>query len=66
MARGNTVTTSAPIMTNKLEGGAGQDEDDTWPKFADGRAGQFGVRSALLVSALACFIAAVWYMSQPS
>jgi hypothetical protein len=51
-------------MTNKLDGGAGQDKDDTSPEFADERAD--GIRTALLLSALACFIAALWYMSRPS
>jgi hypothetical protein len=53
-------------MTTKLEGRAGQVQDDTWPKFADEREGQFGIRTAFLVSALACFIAAIWYMSRPT
>jgi hypothetical protein len=62
MPVGNTVTTSAPVMTNKLEDGAGQDKDD----IADERAGQFDIRTALFLSALACFIAAIWSVSRPS
>jgi hypothetical protein len=46
-----------------IEGRVGQDKDDTWPK--DQHAGQFGLRTALLVSAVACFIAAIWYMTRP-
>jgi hypothetical protein len=47
-----------------FEGTVDQD-NDTRPKFADEQAGRFGIRTTLVASALACFIAAIWYMKRP-
>jgi hypothetical protein len=39
--------------------------DLAWPRFGDDSADQFGLRTALFVLAVACFIGAVWFMSRP-
>jgi len=42
------------------------DEEVAWPKSPEEFMDRFGVRTALLVLCIACFIAAIWLVSGPS